>query len=390
MKILRHGLPALATALACVAAPAATAQQPTDEQRIAQVRAGLDALDDHAMRPACTARPRPERWASASPPDAGSADPIISAHRGALTLAPENTLESYQYAFAYGVDLVEVDIQQTKDGRFVALHDDTVDRTTDGTGSIRDLTYDEVRRLNAADYAPWKGGEFDPSRVASVEEVLRLAARVGGGLELDIKGSVTEEGELAELVERYGLIEESVFNSADARILVAAPAANLIYNRDRFEPPSLMYEIGQVFAVFGSRLDEYTPEAIAAVHDACGVVMPHAYDAGPEQEVAQYELARSIGADGVQTNQPALIVAAAGQPAPARLRSRRGELCLVNAENRLGFPQKTIELRRGRRTTTLVTGLGGCVEAPARGWRNAVALFAGDGAVQAAAARVRE
>ncbi len=45
---------------------------------------------------------------------------LISAHRGAYTLAPENTLQSYEYAFAYGVDLVEVDVQQTKDGKFVA------------------------------------------------------------------------------------------------------------------------------------------------------------------------------------------------------------------------------------------------------------------------------
>lgn len=390
MTILRRALPVLAAGLACAAPPAALAQSPSPEQRIAQVRAGLDVLDDFAVRPPCAAQPRPERWTSATPPDRGRADPVISAHRGALTLAPENTIESYQYAFAYGVDLVEVDIQQTKDGRFVALHDDTVDRTTEGTGSIRDLTYAEVRRLNAADYAPWKGGEFDPARIIPVEDVMRLAARVGGGLELDIKASVTEEGELAELVESYGLVEESIFNSADVRILQAAPGANLIYNRDRFESPSLIHEIGQVFSVFGSRLDEYTPESIAAAHDACGIVMPHAYDEGPAEEVAQFELARSIGADGVQTNQPALILAAAGQPAPSRLRSRNGELCLVSAEHRLGFPQKAIELRRGRKTTTLTTGYGGCVEVPTPGWRNASALFAGDGSVRPAAAVVRD
>ena len=128
---------------------------------------------------------------------------MISAHRGALALAPENTLASYEYAFAYGVDLVEVDVQQTADGQFVALHDDTVDRTTDGTGRVADLTYDQVRALNAADYAPWKGTEFD-ARVASLEEVLALARRVGRGIELDIKGSVTEEGQLAELVAATG------------------------------------------------------------------------------------------------------------------------------------------------------------------------------------------
>jgi glycerophosphoryl diester phosphodiesterase len=364
----------------------AGAQEP--DPRIEQVRAAIAALSPLVERPACDQVPDPARWADASPPDRGRADPVISAHRGALELAPENTLWSYEYAFAYKVDLVEVDVQQTRDGRFVAMHDETVDRTTEASGPVDSFTYRELRALNAADYAPWKGTEFDPARVASLEEVLALAARVGGGIELDIKGSVTEEGRLAELVERYGLIEESIFNSGDPRIFLVAPQANLIYNRDAWEPPFLLYEIGAVLPVFGSRLDEYTPEAVAAVHDACGIVMPHAYDAGPEQEVAQFRLARAIGADGVQTNQPDAIVAAAGQPTASALRSRRGEVCLVSARHRLGFPGKTIELRKGRHAVAVETGLGGCAEVPARRWNGARVTFAGDGAVLPARGRV--
>jgi glycerophosphoryl diester phosphodiesterase len=385
----RRLVPTLTAAIAACALAAAPAAAQSGDPRIDAYRAALDVLDEHVDRPACDQQPDPARWLEAGTPDTGLADPLISAHRGALTLAPENTIWSYEYAFAYGVDLVEVDVQQTRDGRFVALHDETVDRTTDGTGNIADLTYAEVRRLNAADYEPWKGSEFDPAKVASLEEVLALARRVGGGIELDIKGSVTEEGRLAELVGRYGLIEESIFNSADVRILMAEPGARLIYNRDDWEPPFLMYEIGRVFAVFGSRLDEYTPEAIAAVHDACGVVMPHAYDAGPEQEVAQFHQARAIGADGVQTNQPDRIVAAAGQRAPARIEGDKRSVCLVNARNRLGFPTKQIELFKGRRSATVTAGLGGCADLPGRNWRNAFALFAGDDAVKPAWGRVR-
>ena len=380
---------AVLAAAALVCAQPANAQDPPEDPRIAQVRAHLDLLDDTAIRPPCDQQPEPGRWQSAVPADVGSPDPVISAHRGALTLAPENTLWSYEYAFAYGVDLVEVDIQQTADGRFVALHDATVDRTTDGTGAVDTLTYDEVRALNAADYEPWRGGEFDPAQVASVEEVLALAARVGGGLELDIKGSVTDEHRLAELVAAYGLIEESIFNSADPRILAVAPQANLIYNRDRFEPPALMYEIAQVFAVFGSRLDEYTPEAVAAVHDACAIVMPHAYDAGPDQEVAQYHQARAIGADGVQTNQPAAIVAAAGMPAAARLSAGDDAVCLTSRRFSLGFPGKLVELRHGAWTALLRTGKGGCAALPPGDWRRARASFDGDGSVRPARAVVR-
>ncbi len=117
--------------------------------------------------------------------------------------------------------------------------------------------------------------------------------------------------------------------------------------------------------------------------------MPHAYDTGPEQEVAQFRLARAIGADGVQTNQPDAIIAAAGQPAPSRLLSADGEICLVNAEIGLGFPTKEIELREGRRSVTLTAGLGGCADLPGPRWNGATAEFAGDGSVRPARARVR-
>ena len=391
-RILRRVVPALAALLASAAAAAVPAAAQSGDPRIDAVRAALDVLDDHAQPAPCDQQPDPARWEHAGTPDQGRAEPLISAHRGALTLAPENTLASYEYAFAFGVPLVEVDVQQTKDGRFVALHDSTVDRTTDGTGEISTLTYDEVRRLNAADYEPWKGTEFDPSRVASLEEVLALARRVGAGIELDIKGSVAEEGELAQLVESYGLIEESIFNSGDVRIMQAAPGARFIYNRDLWEPPFLLWEIARIVPVFGSRLDEYTPESIAAIHDGCGVVMPHVYDQGPEQEVAQYLQARSIGADGAQTNQPERIVAAAGRPVQSRIVTRvegaSARVCLVDADHGLGFPTKRIELRKPSARATLTAGLGGCAELPGPAWRGATASFAGDGAVLASAARV--
>lgn len=198
----------------------------------------------------------------------------MSAHRGAPALAPENTLASYEYAFAYGVDLVEVDVQQTADGRFVALHDSTVDRTTDGTGAVDQLTFAQLRALNAADYAPWAGGPYDPSQMASIEEVMTLARQVGAGIEFDIKGSVTDEDRLADLAAEHGVLDTSIFNSSDPRIVAAQPEARLIYNTSDLETPALLWHLAQHYAVFGSRLDEYTAEEIVAIHDGCGIVMP--------------------------------------------------------------------------------------------------------------------
>ena len=140
-----------------------------------------------------------------------------------------------------------------------------------------------------------------------------------------------------------------------------------------------MYEIAKVAPVFGSRRDEYTPESIVAIHDGCGVAMPHAYDAGPAQEVNEFLRARAMGADGVQTNQPELIVAAAGIPAPSKLTLTDSRVCLVNRDNDLGFPTKPIVLGDG---TTVTAGRGGCADVPA----GTSASFAGDGAVLPSAA----
>ena len=79
----------------------------------------------------------------------------IIAHRGAPTFAPENTLPAIRKALEIGVDMIEIDVHQTKDGVLVLMHDEKVDKTTDGRGYIKDMTFDEIRLLDA-------GSWFDP------------------------------------------------------------------------------------------------------------------------------------------------------------------------------------------------------------------------------------
>src|SRR5438046_1238870 len=74
---------------------------------------------------------------------------IVTGHRGAAGLEPENTLRSFRRACDLGVDRVETDVHLTRDRRLVCIHDATVDRTTDGSGAVGDLTLEEIRRLDA-------------------------------------------------------------------------------------------------------------------------------------------------------------------------------------------------------------------------------------------------
>ena len=94
--------------------------------------------------------------------------PLILGHRGARGLAPENTLPGFAVADEMGLPAAELDVHQTKDGRIVVIHDHTVDRTTDGTGRVESLSFDEVRALDAAD--EWKP-DFRGVVIPTLEEV---------------------------------------------------------------------------------------------------------------------------------------------------------------------------------------------------------------------------
>ncbi len=78
-----------------------------------------------------------------------TAQTLVIAHRGASGSAPENTLESFLKAAKLGVDYIELDVHQTKDSVLVVMHDKSVNRTTNGKGLIKNLTYDSIRKLNA-------------------------------------------------------------------------------------------------------------------------------------------------------------------------------------------------------------------------------------------------
>ena len=95
----------------------------------------------------------------------------VAAHRGNSKYFPENTILGFREALKLPVDQLEIDLHMTKDGRIILMHDHKVDRTTNGTGLIRDYTFDEIRALDAGS---WKGEQFKGTQVPSFEEFLDL------------------------------------------------------------------------------------------------------------------------------------------------------------------------------------------------------------------------
>src|SRR5271156_1860304 len=100
--------------------------------------------------------------------------PWVIAHRGASGHAPENTRAAFERAVALGAGFIETDLHLTRDARFVAIHDSTLERTTNGKGNVTDLTLAEIRKRDAG---MWFDREFMGQRIPTLEEVLEFGAK---------------------------------------------------------------------------------------------------------------------------------------------------------------------------------------------------------------------
>ncbi len=141
--------------------------------------------------------------------------PMLVAHRGGAGLAPENTLEAFRLAVqGYDADILELDCRLTRDGEVVVIHDETVDRTTDGSGAVREMTVGEIQDLDAGFRFQDPAGEgsfrHKGVRVPRFEEL--LTALPGVRLNVECKCDRVA-GPLADLIREHG---------AEPRVLVTA------------------------------------------------------------------------------------------------------------------------------------------------------------------------
>jgi glycerophosphoryl diester phosphodiesterase len=113
----------------------------------------------------------------------------VIAHRGNSGPFPENTLVAVESAISLGVDMVEVDIRLTKDGVPILMHHDRIDGTTSGAGLVADITWDELRTLDAGS---WRGAQFANEPVRALDEILEVT-RGRVALNLDLKTSEATE-----------------------------------------------------------------------------------------------------------------------------------------------------------------------------------------------------
>ena len=144
---------------------------------------------------------------------------LVIAHRGASGHAPENTLGAFKKAVAMGATFIETDLQLSRDARFVAIHDATLNRTTNGQGIVHDMTLAELRRLDAGS---WFGSEYAGERIPTLEELLAFSKKndVVFYLELKPGGSWGGEHALIGALRESGEIPRSVVISFDAAVVL--------------------------------------------------------------------------------------------------------------------------------------------------------------------------
>ncbi|MBM3521343.1 MAG: glycerophosphodiester phosphodiesterase [Alphaproteobacteria bacterium] len=122
--------------------------------------------------------------------------PVIIGHRGAKSNAPENTLAGLRRAHEEGAPWVEFDVKLTKDNVPVLIHDETLERTTNGRGPVRDLTLASIKLVDAGCPAQF-GDRFKGERIPTLEEALTLLRELGMGFNLEIKPCPGRERETA-------------------------------------------------------------------------------------------------------------------------------------------------------------------------------------------------
>ena len=135
-------------------------------------------------------------------------------HRGYNVEAPENTISAFNLSVKHGFEYIEADVRFTKDGVSVILHDATVDRTSDGTGTLAELTYAQVRAL---DFGSWYSSRFTGEKIPSFIEFISFCKSKGVHPYIEIKDEAITEAranQLVTIVRRFGMLDNVTFISA--------------------------------------------------------------------------------------------------------------------------------------------------------------------------------
>ncbi len=245
--------------------------------------------------------------------------PRVFGHRGAAGLAPENTLPSFALALALGADVLELDVHASRDGRIVVIHDPNLERTTNGTGPLREQPWVELQRLDAGYQFSRDGRDFpyraQGIRLPALEELLLAFPQVPCNIEIKQADPPIAEA-VTHLIRRLGaerrvlLAAEHDPIMADIRRHAGAIATSCTANEvaafvsrltasgfDGYEPPGCALQIPPRFGP----IELVTADSVAAAH-RCGIEV-HVWTINQRDEI---ERLLGLGVDGIMSDLPGL------------------------------------------------------------------------------------
>ena len=229
--------------------------------------------------------------------------PLVIAHRGGRRWAPENTLVAFRKSLAAHVDGIELDIHRCKSGELVVIHDESVDRTTDGTGLVKDNTLEELRKLDAGTKY---NAEFRGEKIPLLSEVLEL---VDGKaiINIEIKNQPISypgiDDQLISMLANYKYPDKIMISSFDHQILQSVGKKTQRYKLGMLDS-ALIADLGAYAKTVGAA--SWNPDVEAARGDA----IKNAHDNGIEvhtwtvNDKANWERLSSQGVDAIITDDP--------------------------------------------------------------------------------------
>lgn len=230
---------------------------------------------------------------------------FVAAHRGDRSAAPENTMPAFELAVLSGMDFVETDVQLSSDGVPVLMHDESLDRTTNGTGLVRDFTLEELQKLDAGS---WFSPEFAGVTIPTLEDFFDVVAPSGKKALVELKGYWTEDEVHAasDLAYASGMETRVVFASKHFTTIenlatAAGGFPRVIIQRDLpVDSVRLLQFYGAIALLTSVAAVKAEPEVIGELHEAgLGIVL---YTLNREK---RWATAVTLGVDGIVTDKPA-------------------------------------------------------------------------------------
>lgn len=237
---------------------------------------------------------------------------VVMGHRGARGHAPENTLASFERGIELGATMLELDVHLTKDERLIVIHDGYLDRTTDGSGPVHLMTFEEIRKVDAGS---WFAPEFAGQRVPALEEVMELAdgrallnieVKVGGQRPNLVYYDALPE-RLAGLLTQSGWVDRVVVSSFEMRYLIElkrlVPSLRLALLHSQLDEDLLEKVTAAGFEGIHTAYSLVDEKLVTAAHERG--LMVRAWTVNDTQSMRQM---LELGVDGICTDYPDRLV----------------------------------------------------------------------------------